>query len=271
MIKFDMGKAWRDAVAMISANREVMLVVSGVFFFLPGFAAALLMPDMQPPVGASPEQTEQVLLDFYSRNAPIFVVMALIQTVGLIALIALLRDDRKPTVGEALKIGGVGLLPYIGTQLLIAAGLVLLVAVLVGVPIGLGVGVIGGILGVLCVPLVIYVLVKFSLVTPVIAIEKVMSPIAALQRSWALTKGNSVLLFAFYLLLMVVFFVIAIVIGLVFGVLFALLGTGTAYMIVNGIFSGVLGAAATMIFSAVLAAVHHQLAESVSGISRTFE
>ena len=90
--------------------------------------------------------------------------------------------------------------------------------------------------------------------------------------SWTLTKGNSLLLFAFYVMLVIVFFVISVVLSMVFGVVFALLGQGTALLIANGILSGALGAAATMVFTAVLAAVHRQLAgPSAGNISRTFE
>ena len=34
-MKFDMSEAWRDAVAMMTANREVLLIVAGIFFLLP--------------------------------------------------------------------------------------------------------------------------------------------------------------------------------------------------------------------------------------------
>ena len=271
-MKFDMGLAWRDAMAMLKANREVMLIVSGVFFFLPSLAAVLLLPDMQPPKGGSAQQTEQFLMEFYLRNGPIFVVMGLIQAVGLIALLALLRDDTKPTVGDALKTGLIGLLPYIGTQLLIALALAAIVGGAIAGPAAMGLGIVAGILAVVAVPIIVYVLIKLSLILPVIAIEKVMNPVALVKRSWALTKGNSLRILAFYILLGIVFMVISLIVGMVFGLALALLGQGTAYLIANGIISGALGAVATMIFASVLAAVHRQLAgPSTGNISRTFE
>ena len=246
-------------------------MMKGVFF-LPSLAAVLLLPEMQPPVGGSPDQTEKFLMDFYAHNAPIFIVMGLIQAIGLIALLALLRDDSKPTVGDALKTGLMGLLPYIGTQLLIGICLAAVVGIVVVVPLSMGFAIVGGILAAIAVPVVVYVLIKLSLVLPVIAIEKVMNPFALVRRSWTLTKGNSLLLFAFYVMLVIVFFVISVVLSMVFGVVFALLGQGTALLIANGILSGALGAAATMVFTAVLAAVHRQLAgPSAGNISRTFE
>jgi len=268
-----MGNAWRDAVAMLSANREVMLIVAGVFFFLPSLSAVLLIPEMQPPAATgSAEQAERMLMEFYATNAPVFLVLGLLQALGFIALLALLRDDRKPTVGEALKIGAVGLLPYIGTQILVALAALAIIGIAVGIPVSLGANAVGGILGVLAVPVAAYILTKLSLVTPVIGIEKTMNPIAVLRRSWQLTKGNSFRLFFFYLLLLVVFLVITIVTSIVFGLIAAMLGQGTAFIIVNGLYSGLLGAIATMVFAAVLAAVHRQLSgHSAGNIGAAFE
>jgi len=135
-MKLDMTAAWNDAVAMINANREVMAVIAGVFFFLPSLAAVFLLPTIETlPQGADLEEVRKFLIDFYSANAVPFILMGLAQAVGFISLLALLRDDRKPTVGEAIKNGFVGLLPYIGVELIIAFGAAIVVMVLVGIPV----------------------------------------------------------------------------------------------------------------------------------------
>lgn len=269
-MKFDMSQAWRDTVAMIGANREVMLIVAGVFFFLPTIVAVLLIPTMQPPVGASPEETGTFLLEFYSENGLTFFVMGIFQAIGFLSLLSLLRDDNQPTVGDAIRSGAAALLPYIATQVLMAVALALILGVLIGLSTALGA--VGAILMVLAVPALIYVMIKLTLVAPVIAIEKIRNPIAAMKRSWNLTKGNSIRLMGFFMLLILAFLVVMVIISLVFGLIFALLGTGTAFLIANGIFSGVLGAIATMFFVAVLAAVHRQLAgPSTGNLSETFK
>ena len=38
----------------VSANRDVLLALAGVFFVLPSFAFALLYPQPEPPAGAAP-------------------------------------------------------------------------------------------------------------------------------------------------------------------------------------------------------------------------
>ncbi len=271
-MKFDMGQAWREAVAMISANREVMLIVSGVFFFLPSLAAVLLIPEMQPPASQDSEQIQQFLADFYLDNAPYFIAMAIIQTIGLLALLALLRDDSKPTVGDALKIGLTGLLPYIGTQLIVAFAIALVALLLIALPAASGIAALALIFGLIAVIVFVYVMIRLSLTLPVIAIEKQFNPLAVLRRAWQLTKGATLSLFAFYALLIVVFVVISLVASMIVGIPVALLGPGTAAQIASGIVSGVIGAAGTMIFAAVLAAVHRQLAGPSAGrLSETFE
>ena len=44
-MKLDMGRAWNDAVSLLRANQQVVLIVAGVFFFLPNLALSLLMPE----------------------------------------------------------------------------------------------------------------------------------------------------------------------------------------------------------------------------------
>lgn len=281
-MRFDMSRAWRDATAMISANREVMLIVAGVFFFLPSLASSLLMPAtpaMVPQNRAPSEDIAQVLAEMESQlqaalppSAMVALFLAaLVQAIGFIALLALLRDDRKPTVGEALKTGVIGLLPYIGAQLLAGFAVALIVVLLVGIPAAAGLGAVAAIAILAAIPLFIYVMVKMSLVSPVIAIEKMTNPIAILKRSWALTKGNSVRLLGYYMLLAVVFIVISMVLGMVVGLITALMGSGTALQLVSGVFSGLIGAGFTMVFAGVMAAVHRQLAgPSTGNLEQTF-
>ena len=55
--KLDMGRAWNEAVALISANRDMVLIVAGVFFLLPNLMLSMLAPGAaQPPT--MPEGTE---------------------------------------------------------------------------------------------------------------------------------------------------------------------------------------------------------------------
>src|SRR5690606_3205674 len=129
----------------------------------------------------------------------------------------------------------------------------------------------GVLLGIVAFVAILYLMTKFSLVSPVIAIDRMLNPVAVLQRSWQLTKGNSVRLFLFYVLLVIVAIVISIVIGLVAALLGALAGASGA-LIVSGVFNALVNMAFVIVFLAILAAVHRQLSgPSAESVSETFE
>jgi len=273
-MKFDMSLAWNEAVAMIRANAEVLLVVAGIFFFLPSLVMTIATPDMAEVMAFDPENLEAMsatITAFYSDYWWLIALVFLTQLVGYLSLLALLRDDARPTVGEAIKTGVVGLLPAIGTYLLYAflAGIALALLVL---PLAAlqspGLAAIGIMVGFAAI---IYISIKVSLSAPVIAIEKVFNPLAVLGRSWRLTKGNSLRILGFFMLIVVVYFVLSMLVGMLIMGLLAVLGD-SAGVIVNGLLSGLLGAITTVVFVAVLAAIHRQLAgPSPAAVGETFE
>ena len=269
---FDMNRAWREANEMVIGNREVLLIVAGLFFFLPGLATVLLVPSMQPPAELQESEAFSYLLQFYSDNALWIVVMAVLQTVGVLTLLALLRDQAKPTVGEALKTGAIGILPYLGAQIIFALGMTVVIGILVGIAAATGVKTLIAVAAILMFPVLIYAIIKISLVPAVIAIEHEINPITVLVRSWSLTKGNSFRLLLFYALLLIAFIVLMMVVGAVSGLLLAIAGGSTVTQVGEGIVSGLIGAVMTVYFVAILAAIHRQLAgPSTEAISRTFE
>ena len=273
-MKFDMSRAWNEAVEMMRANREVLAIVAGLFFFVPAVIAALALPEMQqPPVGSNndPEAVVDAMMAAYADQWWIIALTSIIQMIGTIALLALLRDAARPTVGDAIKTGAKGFLPYLLAYFLLGMGLALAGAVLIGglAAVSTALAALGGLIFAV---LLVYALVKFSLIGPVIAIDKVMNPVAVLVRSWKLTKGNSFRLFLFFLLLLLVYVVIAAILGAIFGLISAVLGTGAVSLGIQGILSGLLGAVATTVGVAVMAAVHRQLAgPSTERVSETFD
>lgn len=272
-MKLDMGAAWNSATAMLSTNRDVVLVVAGVFFFLPYLTLALLLPES---IRSAPPQTDTsamiaMMTDLYANYWWAFLLVSVAQGIGMLALLALLTDRKRPTVGEALKRGAQGFLPYLGSQLLVGLSL----AVAIGIPIAVaavsGGGAVLIVLGLLAFVAGLYMFVKFSLIAQVIAIDGIMNPLKVLPRSWQLTKGNSVRLLIFYFLLLIALGIVLLLITMVSGVVFAALGAQVE-AIGNGIVSSALNAVFAVIFLAALAAVHRQLAgPSTESVSETFE
>lgn len=276
-MKFEMGRAWNDAVALLRANRQVVLVVAGVFFFLPYLALIIFMPDVMQSMGASgtaePGDASAAFNEMSRVYAEIWwalLLMAVIQGIGMLGLLALLTDRNRPTVGEALAIGAKCFLPYLGAQILqsIVIVLIILIPFVVAGAAGTGAGLL---VGLLAAAVVAYLFTKFSLTIPVIVIDGVMNPVTALGRSWSLTKGNSLRLFGFYLLLFVALMVIAIVLAIVFGIIGALTGPD-ASLFISGLSNALINMVAISFFLAVLAAAHRQLSgPSAAAVSETFE
>lgn len=272
-MKLDMGRAWNEATALISSNKQVVTIVAGVFFFLPYLAVALLLPEATPPQ-VDPGDSEaalEAMTALYADYWWAFLLIAVAQGVGVLALFALLTDRARPTVSEALSRGVKGFLPYLAAQILMVLGFTLVL----GIPLGLagvsGMPAIIAVVGLVAIVAAIYAFIKLSLITPVIGIEQLYNPVAVLVRSWKLTKGNSLRLLAFYLLLFVVFIVISVLVTLVAGAIFAAFG-GDLELIGNGIVGSLVNAVFVVLYLAVLAAVHRQLAgPSAEAVSETFE
>jgi ABC-type Fe3+ transport system permease subunit len=124
---------------------------------------------------------------------------------------------------------------------------------------------------ILCLVALIYVTIKMSMVAPVIAIEKSYNPIRVIGRSWRLTKGNSLRLFLFFLLIAIVYLVVSMLVGVVTGLLMFMLGE-EAFKVANAIANGLLSTVIAVVFVAVLAAAHKQLAgDAPRPVSHTFE
>ena len=75
-MRFDSNLAWKDAASAVSANRDVLLALAGVFFVLPSFAFALLYPQPEPPAGAAPEQLFELMGAFYRQAWPVLLAIS---------------------------------------------------------------------------------------------------------------------------------------------------------------------------------------------------
>ncbi|QUL36708.1 glycerophosphoryl diester phosphodiesterase membrane domain-containing protein [Erythrobacter sp. JK5] len=280
-MQLNMGQAWSDATGILGANRDTVLAVAGLFFFLPSFTLALIVPEaINPaPVNAPPGTDPQVAMNAaweavakqYIDNWPLFLLLSLAQFIGTLSLLALLTDRARPTVGEALQRGLKSTPSYLAAQICVA----LFAGVVVGVPLGL----LGAfappaltiMVGLVLVLVLLYLMIKFSLIAPVIAIESELNPINAMRRSWQLTKGNSFRLVAFFLLLIIAIGVVSLLFTLVLGTVFAAFGDPVAN-IGTALVSSLVNAAVAVLVLGVLAAIHRQLSGSTSeAVANTFE
>jgi hypothetical protein len=271
-MKFDSNLAWKQASSSIGANREVLLALSGVFFLLPSLAFALLLPAPQPAAGQSEAQQLAALRDYLASALPFFIPMALVQAAGTLAMLALFTDRSRPTVGEAIKQGLAGILPYIAAQLVLGIGISMVGFAALALGAATGVPAIAVLTVALAVLFAVYAAIKTSLVAPIIAVERERNPFSALLRSWQLTKGNSLRIGLFYALLFVTFMVVLSVAAMVVGLVLAAIAGAEGSRIGDAIVSSTLGAVMSLFVVAIMAAVHRQLAgPSPQAASAPFE
>lgn len=275
-MKLDLNAAWDQTVRLIGVNREMLLVLGGVFFFLPTvvFSLAVPVPDFAMVAGPEGENTEALMAamnGFVAQYWWAILLLLLVWNLGALAVMAVIGDPTRPTVGQAVRRG----LSYLPTQfgsLIVTnllTSLVLTAAFILGILTGSQL--VAQALALLAFPVIIWLLTRWSLSSPTVAIEKTANPLAALRRSWGMTRGNALRLLAFYVLLFAAFFVVSQVLGLLFSVIVALPGAGIA-RVIEALLSGLLTAVLLLLIYAVLASVHRQLARaervSVPGTAR---
>jgi hypothetical protein len=272
-MKISMERGWERAIALVRSNGDVLAVLAGLFFFLPGFAGVFFIsqqPQIDPGMGA--EEALKSVEAYFVSILPYLLVVMVVDTIGRLAMLVLFTDRGRPTVGEALKRGALGLLPYILTSLLVALALAALSVILVVAPARIGVPVVVLLTGPLVIALALYVTIKLSLAAAVIVAEGISNPLALIRRSWQLTKGNSLRLLLFYLLLGLPYLVVAMLAQGLFGTLGAIAGGEHGQLFVGGAATALVGAAWGTLTAAIIAALYEQLSgRSDIDAARAFE
>jgi hypothetical protein len=280
-MNFDMGRAWNEGIARVRANFQVLTILGGIFFFVPSVLLFIAMPDamgamMSPDM--DPQNMEQIMAGLGAGFFLMYLLIVLASFVGYAAMIALLGDSRRVSVGEAIVTGIKVLLPLLALLVIFAIGY-FVIALVVGLVFGLLIAAVGTVSGGIAAALtfvmviaillaVLWVLTRFSMTLPVLALEGSLNPFNALGRSWKLTQSVHLRLFLFYVLLTVAYLVIALVAFMIMGTLVAAMGTPSAL----GFLNGVIGAFVAMVFSGVVVGIYLQLAGPSAGtITDAFE
>lgn len=271
-MKLDSNAAWNEATASIAANKEVLLALAGVFFMLPGLALALFHPQPEPAPGIQPEALMALMQEYYIGALPYAVPMALVQAIGSLAILTLFTDRSRPTVGQAIRSGVSGVLPYLGAQILFGLGIGIVAVVVLGVAGISGSGAVTAILITALIIAMIYLSLRLILVAPVVAVEQERNPITAMKRAWELSRGSAGRMALFLFLLFLAFgIVIAVTLALI-GALLAVTVGADAARTIAAVLSSAMTSVMSLYFIAVLAAIHRQLSgASPQSISETFD
>lgn len=276
-MKFNSGQAWNDGIAKVRDNFQLLAIIGGVFFFLPAILMVVLLPDtmaMMTQPTFDPEESQKMLEAIGPGFFATYAVAMLATFTGYVAMMALMADRSRPTVGEAI-VKGLKALPTLFVVMLIFMVGYFVLALAAGLLIGLASvisGVLAGIIGFVAVIAVLVGLVllatRMSMTMPVIALENTLNPVTAVKRSAALTGPVQWPLLGFFAVLTIAYIVIALILFGVLGVITAMIGAP----VVLGIFNGIVGTIVAMVFTGITAAIYDQLSGGDPGkISDTFE
>jgi len=172
-MRIDIAAACRRAIGIWRRDRDTIVAVAGVFFFLPNLAMGLFMaPDAAAAQGAPGDQQAflAALQRYVADNMHWLALQAVAEIVGVAVLLFLLLDPARPTVGEALRA------TFARLPVLLAAVLLVSAAKLVGALLFL-------------LPM-LYVIGRVFVVLPVFVAERERRFGDAMSRALALTDGQ---------------------------------------------------------------------------------
>lgn len=267
---FDMNRVWEEAVRILKANKELVLVLAGLFFFLPAFALGIFVPEtLTGPDLTNATEPMEAAAAYYNRNSGWLTLLQVIQFLGMLSILALFAR-RRPTVGQAIATGGIALLPMLVANFFLALTLGLLGGLLVGLAAAVSAA-LSIVMAILILLLALFVLARLTPLPPLLVAEKRLNPFRALVDSWRMTAGRGWRILGFLALLLVAYLVVAVLLRGVFGLIGALIADTEAANLVVSALAAVFSAFWLSLLMAVLMAIYRQLTASASaaGVPRT--
>lgn len=264
--KLSIGEAWSEAAAFLRKERRLLAPVVLGLLLLPALISTMVQPPT--PAGTSPEAGPWMVVAF---------AMVVVMLLGQLAIIVLI-DGWKGSVGDAIGRAARRLPTMLLATLAIMIPLILSFAILLaGVTLAAGgggdptmakMGPAGALAALLFAIPALYFLVRLLPLAPVIATGSD-GPLAAIKRSFALTRGRFWKLLGFLLLWLIAFLVAAAAVGAVFGSMVILaLGRPDPWsvsLLIIALVGALVQALFVTVYTAMLARITAQLEGSTSG------
>ena len=257
--RFDSNRAWQDASGAVNANRDALIALAGVLIALPAFALAVLLPQPEPQPGADMDAAMELAALYFQENWLALVVLGLLSTIGTMAMLILFGHASRPTVGDAIRKGLAATPIAILAQLIVGfvmTGLILAPVTLLAVGGSKAMGTVGVAIGIMIGG---WFWIRTGLTTPIIAAESLRNPLAAVQRSFVLTKGNVGRLLLFLALLVLAFAIAGEVLQLAIALVVELAAGPHAGTISGALIASMVQAAMAVYLAAALSASYRQL------------
>ncbi|QLC21809.1 hypothetical protein HFP51_06235 [Parasphingopyxis sp. CP4] len=239
-LRFSPSAGWDEVRQMLGSNMQLLIAIAGVFFLLPGLVLSFTMPAI------TDMSSLDAIVAVVQPYLPLIILASVIQMAGQLAIWTLVMAADRPTVGEAIK-AAILFLPFyflinILTNIIVGAGILLFI-----------------------VP-GIYLAVRLAPIGVIAITEGIRNPFTAIQRSFAVTRSNALPIFAFLLIVVVVFLLISLAVSLVFTTVFAMVGMDVTPAGTGGsllaVISGIVGAAGTTVFTLMAVTIYRQLTGS---------
>jgi hypothetical protein len=233
MMKFSYDAAWQDLSQLARAHADILLVITGVFLFLPMFAQALFITP--PQVTQFDAVAMQVFIGYFREN---FIPLFGVRLVTLIGAAVLLAPDQ-PTVGSAISRAG-RLLP----TLFLADILMQLMMV-------------GGFIALIIPGL--YLTARMAVTPAAIMSEQISNPVRAIGRSFALTQGLGWRIFGLLAIVTILVWIASAAFVAVVGIITQLLLPDEATKIASDLLSAAASTALTLAVTLLSAAIYRQI------------
>lgn len=229
----DIGRVFATSWAMLRQRFWLLLGMFAVFFAIQmvgsmmlGIVLAVMGAAGAVGIGAGFDDPASItgmsifLIAFMVLFYGAYLVLVLAQQAAMVTIASPLEDA---SFSSAMARGFKSALPFFVISVILAIGyfaLGALVFAVAGVA-GLGGGTAGGIVGVilllLFMPVMVYLGCRFAVLVPVVAVDQVFNPIAAIRRSWAVTQGR---VLGIFLAMLAVGVLTLVVFGIPFGLIF---------------------------------------------------
>ena len=256
--RFESMKVWDEAAAALLANREVLLAVMGVFAVLPVFALAQFLPLPEPVQGQTPAQLLERWGQYFDAYWLPFVAGLLLELFGMLVALALLGDPARPTVGEAIRQAGRAMPAFLaaligahGVALLAGLVPVTLIALLQSLLLTQVAAVLGSVF-------ILYMMVRFAFIGPIVLLGGVRNPIEVLRRSFLVTKGIGWQLLVFLLLVYFAFSLVGWLVQGAFAILVSLIAGAEGGLLIGNLVGSLMQGVLAAAFVAVIASSYRQ-------------
>lgn len=236
---------------------SIALGVGIVMMSLSGMESLERLEDTTAIAGMGIGMLAMVVL-FYGA----YLVLVLAQQAAMVTLASPLEE---PAFGPAMARGFRSALPFFAVALLLVTAYVALAVAMETATGGAGGenSAAGTVIGLVLLPVALYLACRFSVLVPVVAVDQVFNPLAALRRSWVLTRGK---VLSILLALIALTALMAVGLGLPFVLVFSALpdggqdsGASESVVLVGVLLIVLLFILVTMFAAAFNAALHSEV------------